>query len=144
MNAKQLLEQIIRSAHEHDENTSEDNGDMLIVFELALRHLEGLNQLNDFVDTLAKTDLADVLEFEDWLKPDESYVDVDSTQETYDLFEECRRRGLRQAAGALQNEGEVSLTDFERGLATISDVVLYGRYECYIAARVVKGKEADT
>jgi hypothetical protein len=142
MNTNQLIAALTSSAELHDENTGEDHGDLPRVLRIALEHLESLGQLPDFIERLAKTDLPEFWEYE-WLRPQNSYVRVQNSAETLQLFMECRDRGFQLAAATIQNSGPIPLDDFQAGLESITVPDLKRRYDSYITAHLVLGKDAD-
>jgi len=142
VNAQQLIVKLTHSADQHDEGTCESNGDLIWILREALDHLEARGELPAFIERLAQTDLAEVLEFE-WLKPDESYVKVENSAETLQLFTQLRVRGFDLAACTIQNSGNIPLADMEKALATITVPDLRERFNHYVDRRFVPGKDAD-
>lgn len=143
MNAEQLIVKLTQSADEHDEGTGEDNRDITFVLARALKHLESVHALDDFIEELGMSDLREVLEFE-WLKPTISYVRIPNKAETAKLFYDLRALGFHLAAESVQNPGTVlRLDEMNRAKESITDPDLQERFNELIDAGFIPGKDAD-
>jgi hypothetical protein len=67
MNVKELTAARVKSAQEHDENTGEDNGDLIEILEVALETLKHNELIGQFLENLRDAEIDEIIEYE-WLQ----------------------------------------------------------------------------
>jgi hypothetical protein len=71
------------------------------------------------------------------------FVQVTNSDESLALFNACRELGFRHAADAIQNSGDILLTDIQQAMATITHDGLYQQYRDYVNRHTVQGPEVE-
>lgn len=67
MNLNQLMVKLTTSAEQHDENTGEDNGDIIDILRIALETMKHDELIPQFLDNLRDEEIDEIPEFT-WLK----------------------------------------------------------------------------